>query len=71
MRKNLTDNKRLQRYLRNLNDLRMHCKEMAESEIYDFSFDMVYDFIEEQSDSDEALFVSCIIYTSPRPRAAH
>ena len=61
MRKNLTDNKRLQRYLRNLNDLRMHCKEMSESEIYDFSFDMFYVFICEFNLSKETLSVGLLI----------
>lgn len=40
------ENEKLRRYLRKLNDLRIYCKEMTESEIYDFSFDMVFDFID-------------------------
>ena len=61
MRKTLTDNKRLQHYLRNLNDLRMHCKEMSDSEIYDFSFDMFYEFICEFNLSKETLSVGLLI----------
>lgn len=60
-RKNLTNNKILYRYLSNLNDLRMHCMEMNESEIYDFSFDMMYDFIDELSLSKETLSLSFLI----------
>ncbi|MDE6056560.1 MAG: HTH domain-containing protein, partial [Muribaculaceae bacterium] len=41
------ENEKLRRYLRKINDLRIHCnKEMTESEIYDLSFDMAFDFID-------------------------
>lgn len=60
-RKNLTNNRILCRYLNNLNNLRTHCMEMNESEIYDFSFDMMYDFIDELSLSKETLSLSFLI----------
>ncbi len=55
------DKKALHLYLRNLNNLRKHCKEMTESEIYDFSFDMVYDFFDNMSLSEETLSLSFLI----------
>lgn len=61
VRKGLTNNEILRRYLQNLNDLRMHCKEMTDSEIYDFSFDMMYDFIDEMSLSEATLSLSFLI----------
>lgn len=60
-RKNLTDNDNLHRYLRNLNNLRMHIPEMTECEIYDFSFDMVYDCIDELSFSETTLCLALLI----------
>ena len=51
----------LDRFLCKLNDLRMHYPEMTNSEIYDFSFDMMYDFIETLSLSEETLFMSLMI----------
>lgn len=60
-RRNFTDNVILRQYLRNLNDLRMHCVEMTETERYDFSFDMVYDFINELSLSKKTLALSFLI----------
>ena len=59
--KEFSDKILLDRYLRKLNDLRMHYAEMTNSEIYDFSFDMVYDFIDTLSLSEETLFMSLII----------
>ena len=61
VRKVSAKNEILNSYLRNLNNLRMHCKEMTETEIYDFSFDMMYDFIDQQSLSQATLFLSFII----------
>lgn len=60
-RKYLINNEILRRYLRNLNNLRMHYKEMANSEIYDFSFDMMYDFLDNLSLSDDTLSLSFLI----------
>lgn len=60
-RMNLINNEILHRYLRNLNALRIRCKEMDENEIYDFSFDMVYNFINELSLSEETLSLSLMI----------
>ena len=54
-------NESLRRYLKNLNDLRMRYEEMTDSEIYDFSFDMVYDLIDELSFSSETLLLSLLI----------
>lgn len=51
----------LQRYFRNLNNLRMHCEEMTKSEIYDFSFDMVYEFLDKVSLSKKTLSLSLLI----------
>lgn len=59
--KDISEKQNLNRYLSNLNDLRMHYKEMSDSEIYDFSFDMVYDFIDTLSLSEETLFMSFMI----------
>lgn len=61
VRKGLANNEYLRQYLRNLNNLRMHCREMTNSEIYDFSFDMVYDFIDRLSLSKETLSLSLLI----------
>lgn len=61
VRKGLANNVYLRQYLRNLNNLRMHCQEMTGSEIYDFSFDMVYDFIDRFSLSKETLSLSLLI----------
>lgn len=47
--------------LRDLNNLRTHLPDMTESEIYDFSFDVVYDFINEFSTSHESIFLSLVI----------
>ena len=55
------ENEKLRRYLRKLNDLRIHCKEMTESEIYDFSFDMAFDFIDLLSLSKATLSLSLMI----------
>lgn len=57
----LTDKTSLKAYLRNLNNLRIHSAEMTDSEIYDFSFDMVYDFIDMLSLSNETLSLSLLI----------
>ncbi|MDE5794606.1 MAG: HTH domain-containing protein [Muribaculaceae bacterium] len=57
----LTHNESLLRYLSNLNDLRTHYEEMTDTEIYDFSFDMVYDLIDELSFSSETLLLSLLI----------
>lgn len=59
--KDFSDKILLDRYLRKLNDLRMYYTEMTNSEIYDFSFDMVYDFIDTLSLSEETLFMSLMI----------
>lgn len=56
-----SDKTLLDRYLRKLNDLRMHYTEMTNSEIYDFSFDMAYDFIDTFSLCEETLFMSFMI----------
>ena len=61
VRKKFADDEILHRYLRNLNNLRIHCSEMTKSEIYDFSFDMVYDFIDEFSLSQEILSLAFLI----------
>ena len=61
VRADLTRNERFNRYLRKLNDLRTHYKEMTDSEIYDFSFDMMYDFIYDMSLSEATLSVSFLI----------
>ncbi|MBD5170727.1 MAG: winged helix-turn-helix transcriptional regulator [Bacteroidales bacterium] len=55
------DNESVKRFLINLNNLRSHLGKMTESEIYDFSFDMAYDFINEQSLFRESLFLSLMI----------
>ena len=55
------ENEKLRRYLRKLNDLRIYCKEMTESEIYDFSFDMAFDFIDLLSLSKATLSLSLMI----------
>ena len=55
------EKKKLSRYLRKLNDLRIYCKEMTESEIYDFSFDMAFDFIDLLSLSKATLSLSLMI----------
>lgn len=47
--------------LRDLNNMRTHLSDMTESEIYDFSFDVVYDFINEFSTSQESIFLSLVI----------
>ena len=60
-RRLLTKNNSLQRYLRKLNDLRTHCKEMTDSEIYDFSFEMMYDLIDMLSLSNATLSLSFLI----------
>lgn len=44
-RTNLSNNESVLRYLRNLNNLRRHYREMTAYEIYYFSFDMTYDFL--------------------------
>ena len=54
-------NENLRSYLRKLNDLRIYCKEMTESEIYDFSFDMAFDFIDLLSLSKATLSLSLMI----------
>lgn len=61
VRKDRTYKETLHRYLRNLNNLRMLCVEMTEAEIYDFSFDMMYDFIDKLSLSKETLSLSFLI----------
>ena len=61
VRKDRTNKEILHRYLRNLNNMRMHCGEMTEAEIYDFSFDMMYDFIDKLSLSKETLSMSFLI----------
>lgn len=61
VRNNLTDNGLLQQYLRKLNDLRMHYEEMTDCEIYDFSFDMVYDLFDILSFSKETFYLSFLI----------
>ncbi len=48
-------------YLCNLNNLRMARLEMTEIEIYDFSFDMVYELIDRLSLSDETLALAFLI----------
>lgn len=56
------ENEKLRRYLRKINDLRIHCnKVMTESEIYDFSFDMAFDFIDLLSLSKATLSLSLMI----------
>lgn len=55
------EKEKLRRYLRKLNDLRIYCKEMTESEIYDFSFDMAFDFIDLLSLSKATLSLSLMI----------
>ena len=55
------NNESLRRYLRNLNDLRMYYKEMTDSEIYDFSFNMMYNLIDVLSCSSETLLLSLLI----------
>lgn len=60
-RKDLISDKMLNLYLRNLNNLRMHYKEMTNLEIYDFSFDMVYDFLDNRLLSDDILSLSFLI----------
>ncbi len=55
------DKENLHNYLRNLNNLRMVCNEMTEIEIYDFSFDMVYELIDELSLSTETLALAFLI----------
>lgn len=61
VKNDLSDNAILHRYLRNLNDLKMYCNEMTESEIYDFSFDMVFDFLDKLSLSISTLSLSFLI----------
>lgn len=61
MRNNRIDNEVFRRYLRNLNNLRMHCVEMSDSEIYDFSFDMVYDFFDKLTLYKDTLYLSFLI----------
>ena len=61
MRNNRLNNEALIRYLRNLNNLRMHCVEMSDAEIYDFSFDMVYDFFEEFTLYKDTLYLSFML----------
>ena len=61
VRKELTHNEHFNRYLRQLNDLRMHYKEMTDPEIYDFSFDMMYDFIDVTSLREATLSLSFLI----------
>ncbi|MDE7153340.1 MAG: HTH domain-containing protein [Muribaculaceae bacterium] len=56
-----TDGLIIRMYLRNLNDLRMHCKEMSAPEIYDFSFDMAYNLIDALSLSKDTLSLSLLI----------
>ena len=56
------ENEKLRRYLRKINDLRIHCnKVMTESEIYDLSFDMAFDFIDLLSLSKATLSLSLMI----------
>lgn len=61
LRRLLTPNESLNQYLRKLNDLRTHCKEMTYSEIYDFSFNMVYDLIDNLSLSNGTLALAFVI----------
>ncbi len=55
------DSKNLRDYLRDLNNLRMNRYEMTNAEIYDFSFDMVYDFIDKLQLTKETLSLSFLI----------
>ncbi len=55
------DKEKLIRFLRKLNNQRMVYEEMTESEIYDFSFDMVYELVNEFSLSNETLALSFLI----------
>lgn len=61
LRSQLTRNESLHQYLRKLNDLRTHCKEMTDVEIYDFSFNMVYDLIDNLSLSNGTLALAFVI----------
>lgn len=59
--KKYAGDKNLLRHLGNVNELRNHLNEMTPAEIYDFSFDMAYDFIDEFFLSEATLSLSLII----------